>query len=1021
MAAPPSYGKVLHYTFESITGTTVSDASGNNNDGQLLGDVPLEDGYAGQSVRLNGKDDCVLLPQGIVHNLTSFSISVWVNLSTIATWSRVFDFGSGTNEYLFLTPMSGGGKPRFAIKPNGGGEQLIDATVNISAYTWTHIAVTYAWNTELQQGVGRLYINGEQVGINETMTINPTMLASSTQNYLGKSQWDDPGLGGLLDEFVLYSRPLSDTEVMECYGFTSEMLAAFNGLTLPGDLTRVTANLVLPAVTGANHYPVSWASNQPDVVAADGTVNRLDLYDQDVVLTATITMPGNVTVKKLFKLTVLAKAVKQWRSLVLETDTFSYLAAKSEPATGWYLPGFDASSWLKGIGGFGYADNDDNTVVAACNSIYLRRQFTVNDVSELDRLLLDIDYDDAYVAYLNGQPVAFSSNISGANQPYNGRVSTDREAQLYRGGSPERTTLSPALLVNGINTLAVHVLNQNLTSSDLSARVFLHTRVQAAGDPYQPLPTWFTEPVDLGVSDLPLILINTGGQAITEDGKIVADMRVINNLSGYNTLSDTVFEYNGQIGIKKRGFTSATLFPKYGYAVETRDSLGENLNVSLLGMPDENDWVFHGPFSDKSLMRNVLAYHLGNKTGTWSPRTRFFEFYLNNNYIGVYVLVEKIKIDKNRLDLAKVKPEEVAGDQITGGYILKIDRPESTDVNGVNYWISPYRARTAKQQQVYFIHHYPDGEDLNLEQRTYIKEHITAFEDAVNSDEYTDSEKGYYPLVDFPSFVDYYIITELSRNLDGYRISTFLHKDKDSKGGKIKMGPYWDYNICFGNANFFSAGNPVGWVIDGMGDADAYAMPFWWEKFRLDPYFNSELKKSWNRWTANYLNASYLGQFIDSCATVLYDAQKRNFQTWNILNTYVWPNNYVGGTYANEINYLKTWLNDRITWMDSQIQALVELPSHVPAATLPMDLITTPNPFTSEVTFRYNLGTPGQVRIGIYDLMGRLVYSHETAAKAGIQEHRVRADELGGKASVYLYKVSVNGAVRKTGKLILER
>jgi len=235
------------------------------------------------------------------------------------------------------------------------------------------------------------------------------------------------------------------------------------------------------------------------------------------------------------------------------------------------------------------------------------------------------------------------------------------------------------------------------------------------------------------------------------------------------------------------------------------------------------------------------------------------------------------------------------------------------------------------------------------------------------------------------------------------------------------MGPYWDYDISFGNANFFSAGNPVGWVVDGMNGGDGYAMPFWWDKFRLDPYFNSELKKSWNRWTANYLNASYLGQFIDSCATVLYDAQKRNFQTWNILNTYVWPNNYVGGTYANEINYLKTWLNDRITWMDSQIQALVELPSHVPAATLPMDLITTPNPFTSEVTFRYNLGTPGQVRIGIYDLMGRLVYSHETAAKAGIQEHRVRADELGGKASVYLYKVSVNGAVRKTGKLILER
>ena len=129
----------------------------------------------------------------------------------------------------------------------------------------------------------------------------------------------------------------------------------------------------------------------------------------------------------------------------------------------------------------------------------------------------------------------------------------------------------------------------------------------------------------------------------------------------------------------------------------------------------------------------------------------------------------------------------------------------------------------------------------------------------------------------------------------------------------------------------------------------------------------------------------------------------------------------MGGTYANEINYLKTWLNDRISWMDSQIQVLEELPTNVMAPILPMDLITTPNPFTSEVTFRYDLGTASKVRIAIYDMMGRLVYNQEIDASAGIQEHQISADELGGNASVYLYKVSVNGAVRKTGKLILER
>lgn len=850
------------------------------------------------------------------------------------------------------------------------------------------------------------------------------MLSSTLRNYLGHSQFDpDPGADGTIDEFILYARPLSDDEVLACYGYDATMLEAYKSLTIPGNLNHVTENLVLPTVLGTQQYPVTWWSSQPNVVATDGTVTPQPLYDQKVTLKATIELPDGRTLTKTFEVKVPATNARVWRSLVLESDTFRYLAATSEPPADWYLPGFNAVAWPQGQGGFGYGDNDDHTVVPGSNSIYLRRQFTVHDVSALERLLLDVDYDDAYVAYLNGQPVAWSSNISGPYQPYNGKVNGDREAKLYTGGLPERTWLDPSLLVDGLNTLAVQVLNLNLSSTDLSARVFLHVRTtsQPQNPPYQSLPSWFVEPVELGVSDLPFILLNTRGQAINQNEKIMVAMQVINNPTGFNTIHDTSFEYDGFAGVKIRGNSSAT-FAKKSYTVETWDAQGEDLNVSMLGLPNENDWVFHGPYPDKSLMRNVLAYHLGNLTGTWSPRTRFFELYLNNQHQGVYVLVEKIKVDKYRLDLAKLRPEEVGGDQITGGYILKLDRPEwGKDVEGIHYWTSPYRARTALNQKVYFIFHHPDGDDLNEEQRAYAQEHFTAFEHAVNSDEFTDMEKGYYPMVDFQSFVDYYILTELSRNLDGYRISTFLHKDKDSKGGKIKMGPYWDYDIAYGNANFFQAFNPVGWVIEGMGKADEYAMPFWWEKFRLDPYFNSELKKRWKQWTATYLNTSYLNRFIDSCATVLYDAQKRNFQTWNVLNTYLWPNYYIGATYADEVGFLKTWLLDRINWMDSQIQALEELPSHVPGTRLPMDLITTPNPFTTEVTFRFNPGTSGHLHIGIFDLTGRLVYRYETSVSTGVQEHRVSAEALGGQAGMYLYKVSVNGAIRKIGKLMLER
>jgi hypothetical protein len=409
---------------------------------------------------------------------------------------------------------------------------------------------------------------------------------------------------------------------------------------------------------------------------------------------------------------------------------------------------------------------------------------------------------------------------------------------------------------------------------------------------------------------------------------------------------------------------------------------------------------------------------LGNLTGKWSPRTKYFELYLNGEYQGLYILIEKIKVDKNRLNLASLTPIDTIGDQVTGGYILKLDRPESTDVENKDYWVSPYKANTAFQQNEYFLFQSPKGDKLNTYQFNYIRKNITDFEDAMYSDHYQDKVTGFYPFVDLKSFLDYYIITELSRNLDGYRISTFIHKDKDSKGGKITMGPYWDYDISFGNADFFSAGLTAGWVIDGMGNGDSFAMPFWWQKFRLDPYFNDQLKKRWNVWTGTYINSTYLNQFIDSCANELYDAQKRNFQKWPILNTYVWPNNYVGGSYASEISYLKNWLSSRITWMDTQIQAIVSLPDNLTSENFPMDLVTYPNPFVEQVNFKFNLASAGKFELRIVDLMGRVVYSRVENLETGIQEFPISASELGGQSNVYLYQVKVNGKIRKSGKLV---
>lgn len=137
--------------------------------------------------------------------------------------------------------------------------------------------------------------------------------------------------------------------------------------------------------------------------------------------------------------------------------------------------------------------------------------------------------------------------------------------------------------------------------------------------------------IDYEESNLPIIHIDTRGKSIPDEPKIMVKMKVINHSGGGNKLFDTDYEYNAWAGIEIRG-SSSQMFEKKNYGLETRDEAGNNLNVSLLGMPEENDWMLHGPFSDKSLMRNALAYHLANGTGRWSPRTRYCELYINDDY-----------------------------------------------------------------------------------------------------------------------------------------------------------------------------------------------------------------------------------------------------------------------------------------------------------------------------------------------------------------------------------------------------
>lgn len=721
----------------------------------------------------------------------------------------------------------------------------------------------------------------------------------------------------------------------------------------------------------------------------------------------------------MFISVVFVSAIGQthWESIIRESDQFKYLVPEVAPASDWMTMNYDDSSWKTGAGGFGYGDNDDNTIINATSSFYLRKKFPIPSSVTVHTLYLDIDYDDAYVAYLNGNEIARSSNLPAGIPGLSANLTSDHEAQLYNGGEPERIILDPAILYDGVNILAVQVFNWSTTSSDLTGRVYLNAEVGGLNIIFHDVPDWFKLPPTETESNLPLIIIDTQGQNIPDEPKIMATMKVINNADGLNSYTDTVYDYNGWVGIEIRGNT-AQMFPKKSYTVETRLSDGSNNNVELLGLPRENDWVFHGPYTDKSLMRNALAYHIGNGMGRWNPKTRFVEVMINGEYRGVYLLVEKIKIDKNRMDLATLKPEDTTGVELTGGYIMSIDREQEGSFD------SPYIGRTGTYP-VTFSYVDPKYDEINEKQRNYIRDYIFSFEDALKSEDFKDPNLGYRNYINTVSFIDYMIITELSKDIDGYRVSVFFHKDKDSKGGKLTMSPFWDYNLCFGNANFYGGDITTGWTSDdkpnGIGEGDAgNEIPFWWDRFRQDPYYETLLKYRWEKLRKSVLSKDSLNHFIDSCHVLLNNAQVRNFDKFSILGSYIWPNPYVGGNYGNEVNYLKNWLSDRIDWLDMRMDEIqASFPNGTNEITVAENTIRAyPNPFNQHFALELEMKAPGDVQVVVRNILGQTVSLKNVQLTSGRHTLDFAGDEIGPDGTMFFYSVSVDQKTIASGKVI---
>ncbi|MEM9823633.1 MAG: CotH kinase family protein [Bacteroidota bacterium] len=471
--------------------------------------------------------------------------------------------------------------------------------------------------------------------------------------------------------------------------------------------------------------------------------------------------------------------------------------------------------------------------------------------------------------------------------------------------------------------------------------------------------------VNFSNSNLPIVIIDTQGATIVDEPKITAQMGIIDNGPDQrNALDDPFNGYEGLIGIEIRGASSQS-YDKKSFALETRKEDGSNRNVALLGMPKENDWILHGPYGDKSLIRNALAYHLAGKIMDYAPRGRFCELIVNGDYRGVYLLLEKIKRDKNRVNIDKIGEADQTGDELTGGYMLKMDKFEG--INSVG-WTSEYPPQDGAWQSTVFQYHYPKSEDLNDAQKNYIQGLMQDFEDLMRQPfpEFNDSLDGYHKYIDPSSFVDFILINEMCKNVDAYRLSTYLYKNKNSIDPLIKAGPVWDFNLGFGNVNFCMGPSTEDWVLDynNFCPEDNWLVHFWWRKLMTDPDFVVLLKDRWARFRQGCFKTEQIMQDIDSLANLLGEAQVRNFQRWPILGVAIWPNAIVGDSYNEEVVQLKSWLKDRLLWLDEAIAK--KNAAFVPTQGEGEEYLAYPNPFTEEITIEFPLPSENPLAVDIY-------------------------------------------------------
>jgi len=653
----------------------------------------------------------------------------------------------------------------------------------------------------------------------------------------------------------------------------------------------------------------------------------------------------------------------------------------------------------------GYGDPVDFEIEKV-QTFYTRSVFTIDTIANFDEIVLIMDYDDGFVAFINGVEIArVNMGKIGSLTTYNQLADRSHERELYRENTQpvagfyiDKEFIKNHFVV-GENILSIEFHNDSINGSDLGGIGALY---DATGDTYNVFDFFsrYKRCVELDSTKLPIIVIESDEYGIPYKRiEVPATIKIINKGDGFYNKPSDAYELFSDIKIEQRGESSAS-YPKKSYDFELKDIDYNDTSISLLGMPREADWILQGPFADRSQIRNALIYELGLKTGRWNPRVKFCEVIFNGQYVGLYNLMEKIKRDSSRVNIAKLREEEISGTDLTGGYIIKYDKNSG-------------RA----------IIVYPKESDIQTEQEEYIRGFLEEYKSVLNSPQGLKDEIGYKKYIDTESLIDYTIISELGKNCDAYLYSTYFYKDKDDRDSRIHFGPLWDFDLSFGNSIWQNGYKTDGWQFEYPG-----SNKFDHKRLFEDAVLVESFQNRWKELRKSFLHTDSLFARIDELVAELNKPLERNYRVWPVVDKGLYFPYYVVPNYEEEIIYIKDWITERTNWIDNNInniyyeetifegvddnnaQGIVDLTANI-----------YPNPVHNEFFVDLSLPQSGELEMELINIQGQIVdVIVHTQVEKGDYKVYYNAKNINFKSGLYLVGVKLDGKLYSHVKILKE-